>query len=90
MIEETAGAVKTSQKETTMLELGWYPAPTQTWLCCRQCRRFYTRARPCPCRQEETENAAPLTVRHVGLQRALARLLGGLKTIVARRGGMRG
>lgn len=26
---------------------------TKTWLSCRQCRAFYTREKPCRCRQDD-------------------------------------
>ena len=29
------------------------PPPTRTWLCCRQCRTFYTREHPCLCRSDD-------------------------------------
>ncbi len=28
--------------------------PVGTWLVCRQCRQFYTHAKPCPCRRQES------------------------------------
>jgi hypothetical protein len=38
-----------------MKALDWHAAPAKTWLCCRQCRSFYTREHPCACRSEEDE-----------------------------------
>jgi len=29
--------------------------PVGTWLVCRQCRQFYTRVTPCPCRSQSHE-----------------------------------
>jgi hypothetical protein len=37
-----------------MRELGWHAAPAYTWLCCRQCRQFYTREALCACRKDDS------------------------------------
>jgi hypothetical protein len=41
------------------------PTLAKTWLCCRQCQAFYTRAHPCACRKEELPENKPPWLRQV-------------------------
>jgi len=53
--------------------------PVGTWLVCRQCRAFYTHAKPCPCRQEGQERTHRSPRGRPRFLRVFSGLLEGLK-----------